>query len=102
MISEILEKLFPRNSSTTSSAEAKRRLKLVIAHDRVQLSPGMMELMRKDILEVVSHYLEIDSQEMELCLENEEDITVLTANLPIRRVKQKGSLTTPTLTKKQD
>ena len=102
MISDILEKLFPRNSSPTSSEEAKRRLKLVIAHDRVQLSPGMMELMRKDIIEVVSNYLEIDSQEMELCLENEEDMTVLTANLPIRRVKQKKSLTTPTLTKNQD
>jgi len=69
MILELIERLFGRNNS--SGVDAKRRLKLVIANDRSGLSQEMLEMMRRDILEVVSRYVEIDSDEMELSLESE-------------------------------
>lgn len=85
---EFLERLFNRNSSQPSGKEAKQRLKLIIAHDRSGLSEETVETMRQEILEVVARYVEIDLDSTDISLENEEGITALIANLPIRRVKQ--------------
>ena len=41
--------------------------------------------MRREILEVVSRYVEIDLTETDVSLETEDRVTALVANLPIRR-----------------
>jgi cell division topological specificity factor len=43
--------------------------------------------MRREILEVVSRYVEIDLDEVDVSLETEDRVTALVANLPIRRAK---------------
>ena len=88
MISELLEKLLAWGSPNKSGRLAKNRLKLVLAHDRAGLSGEMLEAMRRDILEVVSRYVEIDAGETEISLESEQRMTALIANFPIRSVKR--------------
>ncbi|MFP4692426.1 MAG: cell division topological specificity factor MinE [Halothece sp.] len=83
----ILDRLFNRNTTKSSSQEAKKRLKLIVAHDRSGLSEETLEAMRQEILEVVARYVEIDTNSTEFSLESEEGMTALIANLPIRRVK---------------
>lgn len=83
----LLERIFKPNASQPSGQEAKQRLKLIIAHDRSGLSEETLETMRQEILQVVARYVEVDLDSTEFNLENEEGITALIANLPIRRVK---------------
>ncbi len=84
--------LFPWNNNTDSRNHAKSRLKLIIAHDRASINPDMMEAMREEILDVVARYVEVDREEMQFSLSNDQRMTSLTANLPIRQIKRIGDL----------
>lgn len=70
-----------------SAATAKERLQLVLAHDRSDLNPELLEQMRREILEVVQKYVEIDLEGGEVSLATEDRVTALVANLPIRRAR---------------
>ncbi len=91
-IKRFLEMLFPWNNNANSRNHAKSRLKLIIAHDRASINPDMMESMREEILDVVARYVEVNRDEMQFSLSNDQRMTSLTANLPIRQIKRIGDL----------
>ena len=82
-LKDLIDKVLGRQPSSASTA--KERLQLVLAHDRSDLNPELLEQMRREILEVVARYVEIDVEEGDVSLETEARVTALVANLPIRR-----------------
>ena len=80
---DILNKLLRRQEASANTA--RERLQLVLAHDRTDLSPDLLDQMRREILEVVAKYVEIDIDDGAVTLETEDRMTALVANLPIRR-----------------
>jgi len=87
MITEFFERLFVSNNRG-SRDDVKRRLKLVLAHDRSTLNASTLEKMRKEILIVVSKYVELDTESLEFSIRTDSRMTALIANLPIRRILQ--------------
>lgn len=71
-----------------SKNDACNRLKLVLMHDRSKLPPGTLEQMRDELVDVISRYVEIDKQALDLNLESEKNTIALIANIPLLRNKQ--------------
>ena len=82
-LKDLIDKLLRRQPASAESA--RQRLQLVLAHDRSDLNPELLEQMRREILEVVARYVEIDVEEGDVSLETEDRVTALVATLPIRR-----------------
>jgi cell division topological specificity factor len=88
MILDFLERIFNTRPEPTSREDVKTRLKLVLAHDRMDFPPSLLESMRQDILAVLERYVELEDECLEFALETSERTTALIANLPIRRVRK--------------
>lgn len=50
----------------SSCQVAKDRLKILLISDRVNCSPEMMELIKTDIAKVISKYMKIDAENIEI------------------------------------
>ena len=66
-----LDRLFRRTKKGSGSI-AKDRLRFVLQHDRINLSPERMEEMKQDILAVIVKYLVIDQDRVEIALEQRD------------------------------
>ena len=83
--------LFKKN--TKSKEVAKERLKLVLINDRTGLSPRTLEELRIEITKVISKYLDIDEESLEIQMTNTKSddgktvVPALIANIPIKKVK---------------
>ncbi|MEP7199477.1 MAG: cell division topological specificity factor MinE [Chloroflexota bacterium] len=78
----IWDRIFGQRSSS-SGAVAKERLQLVLVHDRVKLSPELVEMLKSEIIAVISKHVNIDEQAMEIKLTSGKGFQKLTADIPI-------------------
>ncbi|MCI5826695.1 MAG: cell division topological specificity factor MinE [Lachnospiraceae bacterium] len=72
---------------------AKDRLKLLLVSDRADCSPDVMEAIKNDIIQVISKYMEIDPEGLDIQITQTESETnngtvpALYANIPIKDLK---------------
>ncbi len=79
-------------SGRSSKEIARDRLKVVLIHDRANISPEVMKLLKDDIIRVISNYMEINKQDMEITLANDETSVALVANIPVQRMKHSSKI----------
>ena len=84
------DRIFGRPEKTAKNV-AKDRLRMVLMQDRASIPAPMMEQMRREIVEVIRRYVEIEEQEFEVSVERDGETVALTANIPIRRVRTEAS-----------
>ncbi len=77
----------------SSGSMAKDRLKLVLVSDRANCSPEIMEQMKNDIIMVISKYVEIDAEGLDIKITQTESegnngtVPALFANIPIKDLR---------------
>lgn len=80
-----------KDKETASKQAAKDRLKLVLMQDRASVSPDFFEMMKKEIIDVIKKYIEIDEESLEVELTRGMEVGLegpaLYANIPIKNVK---------------
>ncbi len=89
-------RLFDFFKKKTSKDIAKDRLKLVLVSDRAGVAPELMEQMKNDIINVITKYIEIDTEGLEINISQTESdshngsVPVLYANIPIKDMKKQN------------
>lgn len=85
---EFFRRLFypePRSSDT-----AKERLRLVLLSDHLSLAPDVVEALKRDLLAVISRYLEIDPALADVTFEQREQEVAMLASIPIMGVRARS------------
>jgi len=67
-----------------SAGQAKERLKFVLVHDRTDLTPGAMQSLKDELIEVISRYVEIDPTAVKIEMEQEGREQRLLADIPLQ------------------
>lgn len=90
-----LDRFFsPGRPAQGSAGDAKSRLKVLLVHDQVDLTPNQMERMREEILEVIARYAEVDREKVDIRLEKANDHVSVVSSVPVRRVTARHAAAT--------
>ncbi|MEJ5308822.1 MAG: cell division topological specificity factor MinE [Anaerolineae bacterium] len=82
-------KLFRRRKNSDQEIAAQR-LRLVLAHDRANLSPGMLDMLKDEIIAVISRHLEIDADKVEVNFTEDQRETRLVADIPLSSPRRRA------------
>jgi cell division topological specificity factor len=86
-MSGFLDRLLGRDQK--SARQAKERMKLVLIHDRTDLSPASLERLKDELIAVISGYIEIDPNAVEINVTQEGREQRLIADIPLRSVRRR-------------
>jgi cell division topological specificity factor len=67
-----------------SSETARKRLRMVLVLDRVGMAPEYLSSLKDEIVQVVSRYLVIDEEAIEIEVRRMVDSVVLVSNIPVK------------------
>lgn len=82
MLSNLLQKMIGKGE-TRSSDVARKRLKLALVCDSLEVSDEVLNHLREDLLDVISTYFEIDRKEFTLDIDKTDEYSALVMNTPI-------------------
>ncbi|MDR3568736.1 MAG: cell division topological specificity factor MinE [Syntrophobacteraceae bacterium] len=69
-----------------SGQVARKRMQFVLMHDRIDITPEMMEALKNDMIKVLSRYMEVECGSVKVDLEQGKDFMALISNVQVKRV----------------
>lgn len=75
---------FERLTGKKSASSAKERLQLVLIHDRTDLTPGVMDALKNELIAVISKHIEIDPASVQINVSNDGREQRLVADIPLK------------------
>jgi cell division topological specificity factor len=81
-MNRFLDKLLGRDAK--SASQAKERMKLVLIHDRTDLSPAAMDGLKDELIAVISRHIEIDPDAVRIEMSHEGREQRLIADIPLK------------------
>jgi cell division topological specificity factor len=85
---EFVSWILGKRDKLRSKDLAKERFKLVLTHDRVDISPQMFEKLRRDLASACAKYVEIDEAGMSVRLDSGDRTLALVASVPVIGAKR--------------
>ncbi len=77
-----------RRSKTSEKEIAEQRLRLILAHDRANISPGLLEILKDEIIAVISKHLDVDATKVDVSFTRDQRETRLVADIPLGRARE--------------
>ena len=71
-----------------SKEVCKSRLKLILAYDRTEISPEILDALRDDMFLTISKYFDIKEDDVVMNISKNEETVALMANIPIMGMKR--------------
>lgn len=86
--------LFKQTETEKENAKdvACNRLRVVLMQDRTNLTPELLQRMRKELVELLSRYVEMDKDALELNFDQEGDQMALMLSIPVIRAKDEKKI----------
>ncbi len=78
---------FNSQAQDDTKVVAKNRLRTVLMQDRVGFSERAMQMLKDDMLESISRYLEINVDSFDLSIDAKENATILNLSIPVLRTR---------------
>lgn len=88
-MSSLLDRILGKDRH--SATMAKERLKLVLIHDRTDLTPSALTSLKDELIDVISRYVEIDAKAVRIGMEHDGREQRLIADIPLRPLSRKRS-----------
>lgn len=85
---EFVSRVLGKRAKPSSKNLAKERLKMVLVHDRIEISPGMFEGLRVDLAKVFGKYVDIDEAGMSVRFDSTDSRLALVASAPVIRTRR--------------
>ena len=96
IFTELYNKILSLFGQQTQKEESKNvavnRLRVVLMQDRTNLTPEILQRMRQELIELLSKYLEMDKDALELNLEQEGEQMALMLSIPVIRAKDEEEI----------
>lgn len=86
--------LFRQTETEKENAKdvACNRLRVVLMQDRTNLTPELLQRMRRELVELLSRYVEMDKDALELNFDQEGDQMALMLSIPVIRAKDEAEI----------